>query len=167
MIYYPLSVLMLAGVTEILIISSPEDIGAFRRMFGDGSWLGLTIGYATQEEPRGLADAFIIGADHIGDSSVAMVLGDNIFHGPGFGNLLRRAARDVDGCLLFGYPVRDPERYGVGEVDSQGQLVSLAEKPARPRSNLAITGLYFYDNDVIDIARSLRPSARGELEITD
>jgi glucose-1-phosphate thymidylyltransferase len=167
MIYYPLSVLMLAGITEILIISSPEDIDAFRKMFADGSWLGLSITYATQEEPRGLAEAFIIGADHIGDSSVAMVLGDNIFHGPGFGSLLRQAASDVEGCLLFGYPVRDPERYGVGEIDTQGHLVSLEEKPARPQSNLAITGLYFYDNHVIDIARSLRPSARGELEITD
>jgi glucose-1-phosphate thymidylyltransferase len=167
MIYYPLSVLMLAGVTEILIISSPEDIGNFRKLFADGSWLGLSISYATQDEPRGLADAFIIGADHVGDSSVAMVLGDNIFHGPGFGALLRQAAHDVDGCVLFGYAVRDPERYGVGEIDSQGHLVSLEEKPAMPRSNLAITGLYFYDNHVVDIARSVRPSARGELEITD
>jgi glucose-1-phosphate thymidylyltransferase len=167
MIYYPMSVLMLAGITEILIISSPDDIGSFQKLFADGSWLGLSISYATQEEPRGLADAFVIGADHIGDSSVAMVLGDNIFHGPGFGSLLRQTAQDVDGCVLFGYPVRDPERYGVGDIDSQGRLVSLEEKPARPRSNLAITGLYFYDNHVIDIARSLRPSARGELEITD
>ncbi|MBB1254626.1 glucose-1-phosphate thymidylyltransferase RfbA [Streptomyces alkaliterrae] len=167
MIYYPLSVLMLAGVTDIQIISSPRDLEGFRRLLGDGSDYGLRLTYAEQEEPRGLADAFLIGADHIGDDPVALVLGDNIFHGPGFSALLQEAVTDVDGCVLFGYPVRDPERYGVGELDDEGRLVSLEEKPARPRSNLAITGLYFYDNDVVDIAKNLRPSPRGELEITD
>ncbi|WFB07405.1 glucose-1-phosphate thymidylyltransferase RfbA [Streptomyces sp. LX-29] len=167
MIYYPLSVLMLAGVTEIQIISAPGDVPGFQRLLGDGSILGLTLSYAEQDKPRGLADAFILGAEHIGDDSVALVLGDNLFHGPGFGEILRTSARDVDGCVLFGYPVRDPERYGVGEIDAEGRLIGLVEKPAEPRSNLAITGLYFYDNDVVDIARSLRPSERGELEITD
>ncbi|TVL94143.1 glucose-1-phosphate thymidylyltransferase RfbA [Streptomyces sp. SAJ15] len=167
MIYYPLSVLMLAGVTEIQIISAPGDVPGFQRLLGDGSILGLTLSYAEQDKPRGLADAFILGAEHIGDDSVALVLGDNLFHGPGFGEILRTSARDVDGCVLFGYPVRDPERYGVGEIDAEGRLIGLVEKPAEPRSNLAVTGLYFYDNDVVDIARSLRPSERGELEITD
>ncbi|WP_406864154.1 glucose-1-phosphate thymidylyltransferase RfbA [Streptomyces sp. HUAS MG47] len=167
MIYYPLSVLMLAGITDIQIISSPDDLGGFRRLLGDGSHLGLNLSYAEQDKPRGLADAFIVGADHIGDDSVALVLGDNIFHGPGFSEVLQRCVRDVDGCVLFGYPVRDPERYGVGEIDSAGNLLSLEEKPAEPRSNLAITGLYFYSNDVVEIAKSLAPSERGELEITD
>ncbi|MGD3110236.1 glucose-1-phosphate thymidylyltransferase RfbA [Streptomyces sp. YGL11-2] len=167
MVYYPLSVLMLAGITEIQIISAPGDLAGFQRLLGDGSALGLTLSYVEQDKPRGLADAFILSADHIGDDSVALVLGDNIFHGPGFGELLRDRAQNVDGCVLFGYSVRDPERYGVGETDGTGRLVSIEEKPARPRSNLAITGLYLYDNDVVDIARSLRPSERGELEITD
>jgi glucose-1-phosphate thymidylyltransferase len=167
LIYYPLSVLMLAGIREIQIISSPEDLGNFRRLFGDGSELGLQLTYAEQEEPRGLAEAFLISADHIGDDSVALVLGDNIFHGPGFAAMLQQRVESVDGCVLFGYPVPDPERYGVGEVDEHGNLTSIEEKPAQPRSNLAITGLYFYDNDVIDIAKNLQPSARGELEITD
>ncbi|CAM5636984.1 MULTISPECIES: glucose-1-phosphate thymidylyltransferase RfbA [Streptomyces] len=167
MIYYPLSVLMLAGITDIQIISAPRDLGGFQRLLGDGSDYGLNLTYAEQDEPRGLADAFVIGADHIGDDSVALVLGDNIFHGPGFSGILQDAVVDVDGCVLFGYPVRDPERYGVGELDAAGNLVALEEKPARPRSNLAVTGLYFYDNDVVDIAKNLRPSARGELEITD
>ncbi|WP_165984142.1 glucose-1-phosphate thymidylyltransferase RfbA [Streptomyces sp. YIM 98790] len=167
MIYYPLSVLMLAGITDILVISAPRDRESFRRLLGDGSALGLSIGYAEQDRPRGLAEAFVIGTDHIGDDDVALVLGDNIFHGPGFSGILQENARDVNGCVLFGYPVRDPERYGVAEVDDDGNLVSLVEKPARPRSNLAITGLYFYDNDVVDIAKNLRPSSRGELEITD
>ncbi|MFF8385002.1 glucose-1-phosphate thymidylyltransferase RfbA [Streptomyces kanasensis] len=167
MIYYPLSVLMLAGVTDIHIIAAPGDVPGFQRLLGDGSTLGLTLTYAEQDKPRGLADAFVLGAEHIGDDSVALILGDNLFHGPGFGEILRTSARDVDGCVLFGYPVGDPERYGVGEVDADGRLIGLEEKPARPRSNLAITGLYFYDNDVVDIARSLRPSNRGELEITD
>jgi glucose-1-phosphate thymidylyltransferase len=167
MIYYPLSVLMLAGITDIQIISSPDDLGAFQRMLGDGSWLGISLTYAEQDKPRGLADAFLVSADHIGDDPVALVLGDNIFHGAGFGTLVNRAARNVEGCVLFGHPVRDPERYGVGEVDERGKLISLEEKPAKPRTNLAITGLYLYDNNVVDIAAGLQPSERGELEITD
>lgn len=168
MIYYPLSVLMLGGIKDILVISSPEDLPGFRRLLGDGSDLGLRLTYAEQDEPRGLADAFIIGADHIGDDSVAMILGDNIFHGPGFGGMLETKVRQHErGCVLFGYPVRDPERYGVGELDASGRLVSIEEKPRRPRSDLAITGLYLYDNDVVDMAKNLRPSARGELEISD
>jgi glucose-1-phosphate thymidylyltransferase len=167
MIYYPLSVLMLAGITEIQIISSPEGLDGFRRLLGDGSSLGISLSYAEQDKPRGLADAFLISADHIGDDSVALVLGDNIFHGPKFGTLLHRTVRNVEGCVLFGYPVHDPERYGVGEVDERGRLISIEEKPARPRTNLAITGLYLYDSRVVDISRGLLPSERGELEITD
>ncbi|MEE1929396.1 glucose-1-phosphate thymidylyltransferase RfbA [Streptomyces sp. TRM 70351] len=167
MIYYPLSVLMLAGIRDILIISTPDDLPQFQRLLGDGSTLGLDLGYAEQAEPRGLAEAFVIGARHVGDDPVALVLGDNIFHGSGFAQLLRRHVPHTDGCLLFGYPVKDPERYGVGEADGTGRLLSIEEKPARPRSNRAITGLYFYDNDVVSIARELRPSPRGELEITD
>ncbi|MFF3542090.1 glucose-1-phosphate thymidylyltransferase RfbA [Streptomyces platensis] len=167
MIYYPLSVLMLAGIRDILIISSPGDLNAFRRILGDGSALGVRFSYAEQEKPRGLADAFVIGAEHIGDDPVALVLGDNIFHGPGLGRLLSNAMQGIDGCVLFGYPVHDPERYGVGEVDGDGNLISIEEKPVQPRSNLAITGLYLYDNNVVDIAADLEPSERGELEITD
>ena len=167
MIYYPLSVLMLADIRDILVISTPMDLPIFRRLLGDGSRLGLRIDYAEQAEPNGLAEAFIIGADHIGDDSAALILGDNIFHGPGFSNLLRGKTRDLKGCVLFGYPVSDPHRHGIGEVDADGNLISIEEKPARPRSNRAITGLYFYDNDVVEIARRLSPSARGELEITD
>ncbi|ONI90809.1 glucose-1-phosphate thymidylyltransferase [Actinosynnema sp. ALI-1.44] len=167
MIYYPLSVLMLAGIRDILVISSPADLDGFRRLLGDGAPLGLSISYAEQDEPRGLADAFVIGAAHIGSDSVALVLGDNIFHGPGFSAVVRRSMHAIVGCVLFGYPVQNPERYGVGEVDSRGHLISIEEKPAHPRSDRAITGLYLYDNDVVDIARGLRPSARGELEITD
>jgi glucose-1-phosphate thymidylyltransferase len=167
MIYYPISVLMLAGIRDILIISSPDDLGAFRRLLGDGSTLGVRFSYAVQAEPRGLADAFILGAEHVGGDSVALVLGDNIYHGAGFGALLRQSARDIDGCVLFGYRVREPERYGVGEIDADGNLTAIEEKPASPRSDLAITGLYLYDNEVVDIAAKLQPSARGELEITD
>ncbi|HEY3609351.1 MAG TPA: glucose-1-phosphate thymidylyltransferase RfbA [Pseudonocardiaceae bacterium] len=167
MIYYPLSTLMLAGVRDIQVITSPEYLHDFEALLGDGSAIGLSITYAEQDKPRGLADAFRVGADHIGDDSVALVLGDNIFHGRGFGRMLHRCVRELDGCVLFGYPVRDPERYGVGELDAAGNLVALAEKPAEPRSNLAITGLYLYDNSVVDIARDLEPSERGELEITD
>jgi glucose-1-phosphate thymidylyltransferase len=167
MIYYPLSVLMLAGVTEIQIISSPNDLGAFQRLLGDGSWLGISLSYAEQDKPRGIADAFLVSADHIGDDPVALVLGDNLFHGAGFGTLLHQAAQNVEGCVLFGHPVRDPERYGVGELDERGKLVSIEEKPTKPRTNMAITGLYLYDDKVVDIARGLQPSERGELEITD
>ncbi|MFD9196008.1 glucose-1-phosphate thymidylyltransferase RfbA [Streptomyces phaeochromogenes] len=167
MIYYPLSVLMLAGIRDILIIAKPVDVPQFRRLLGDGSQLGLAIEYGVQPEPNGLAEAFLIGADHIGDDPVALVLGDNIFHGPTFQDLLEASIRELTGCVLFGYTVKDPERYGVAETDAGGRIVSLEEKPARPRSNRAVTGLYFYDNDVVDIAKNVRPSSRGELEITD
>ena len=167
MIYYPLSVLMLAGIREILVISTPADLPSFRALLGDGSQFGLDIGYAEQPSPNGLAEAFVIGADFIGDDSVALVLGDNIFYGQGFSARLQQEVATLGGCTLFGYPVKDPQRYGVGEVDDTGALISIEEKPAVPRSNKAITGLYFYDNRVVDIARNLRPSARGELEITD
>ncbi|MEV5374543.1 glucose-1-phosphate thymidylyltransferase RfbA [Streptomyces nondiastaticus] len=167
MVYYPLSVLMLAGIRDILIISSPQDLPLFQRLLGDGSALGLDIRYAEQAQPRGLAEAFLIGAEFVGDEPCALVLGDNIFHGNRFSELLRDHTSLTDGCVLFGYPVADPQRYGIGEVDAAGRLVSLEEKPASPRSNLAITGLYFYDRHVVDHARELRPSPRGELEITD
>jgi glucose-1-phosphate thymidylyltransferase len=167
MVYYPLSVLMLAGIKEVLIISTPTDLPNFQRLFGDGSQLGIRLEYAEQAEPNGLAEAFVIGADFIGDQDVALVLGDNIFHGQGFAKVLQQHANGIDGCVLFGYPVKDPERYGVGEVDAEGNLISIEEKPALPKSNKAITGLYFYDNQVVEIARGLEPSARGELEITD
>ncbi|MEU5553661.1 glucose-1-phosphate thymidylyltransferase RfbA [Micromonospora sp. NPDC047793] len=167
MVYYPMSVLMLAGIREIMVISTPTSVPPLRALLGDGSRLGLDISYAVQAEPRGIAEAFIIGADHIGDGNSALILGDNVFHGAGFPQLLRTSREELDGCTLFGYPVADPERYGVGEVDARGALVSLEEKPAMPRSDNAITGLYFYDNDVIEIAKDLTPSPRGELEITD
>jgi glucose-1-phosphate thymidylyltransferase len=167
MVYYPLSVLMLAGIREILIISTPADLPLFHRLLGDGSRLGLRLSYAEQAQPNGLAEAFLIGAEFIADEQVALVLGDNIFYGPGFSNRLRQCVASLDGCVLFGYPVKDPQRYGVGEVDATGRLISIEEKPAVPRSNKAITGLYLYDNEVVKIARSLTPSARGELEITD
>ncbi|OQO91010.1 glucose-1-phosphate thymidylyltransferase RfbA [Saccharomonospora piscinae] len=167
MIYYPLSVLMLAGIREILVISTPSDLPNFRRLLGDGSQWGLDLRYAEQPSPNGLAEAFVIGADFVGDDDVALILGDNIFYGRGFSGLLREQSSGLDGCALFGYAVKDPQRYGVGEVDAEGTLLSIEEKPVSPRSNLAITGLYFYDNEVVDIARSLAPSPRGELEITD
>ncbi|HXT45094.1 MAG TPA: glucose-1-phosphate thymidylyltransferase RfbA [Pseudonocardiaceae bacterium] len=167
MVYYPLSVLMLAGIRNILIISTPSDLPLFRRLLGDGSTLGLRLSYAEQAQPNGLAEALIIGADFIADDSVALVLGDNIFYGPGFSSRLRDCVASLDGCVLFGYPVKDPQRYGVGEVDATGTLISIEEKPAAPRSNKAITGLYLYDNEAVKVARSLTPSARGELEITD
>jgi glucose-1-phosphate thymidylyltransferase len=167
MIYYPLSVLMFGGIRDILIISTPADLPLFRRLLGDGSDLGLSLSYAEQPQPNGLAEAFLIGAEHVGTDSVGLVLGDNIFHGPGFPAQLRRCIAELDGCVLFGYPVKDPSRYGVGEADDSGRLISIEEKPARPRSNRAITGLYLYDNDVLEIAKQITPSARGELEITD
>ncbi|GAB2657045.1 glucose-1-phosphate thymidylyltransferase RfbA [Saccharopolyspora gloriosae] len=167
MVYYPLSVLMLAGIRDVLLISTPVDLPLFQRLLGDGSQFGISIEYAEQPQPNGLAEAFVIGADFIGSDPVALVLGDNIFYGQGFSRVLQQSTRDLHGCTLFGYPVRDPHRYGVGEVDSDGKLVSIVEKPEQPRSNKAITGLYFYDNDVVDIARGLTPSPRGELEITD
>jgi glucose-1-phosphate thymidylyltransferase len=167
MIYYSLSVLMLAGITDILIITTPSDKPVFQRLLGDGAWLGIRLEYAEQPEPNGLAEAFIIGEQHVGVDSVALILGDNIFHGPGFSRLLQSKTDDLKGCLLFAYPVSDPQRYGIGEIDDEGNLLSIEEKPRRPRSNRAITGLYFYDNDVVEIAKGLAPSARGELEITD
>ncbi|MGW4488870.1 glucose-1-phosphate thymidylyltransferase RfbA [Amycolatopsis sp. NPDC004368] len=167
MIYYPISVLMLAGIREILVISTPDDVPVFQRLLGDGSQFGLSFTFAEQPSPNGLAEAFVIGANFVGDDSVALVLGDNIFYGQGFSRTLQAASTDLDGCVLFGYRVKDPERYGVGEVDASGKLVSIEEKPVKARSNNAITGLYFYDNGVVDISRSLKPSHRGELEITD
>jgi len=167
MVYYPLSVLMLAGITDILIITTPHDKDQFVRLLGDGSELGISFSYATQAEPNGLAEAFIIGADHIGSDTAALVLGDNIFYGHLLGQTLTEAAQLTRGCRLFGYRVKDPQRYGVAIADSDGRLISIEEKPQHPKSDLAVTGLYFYDNQVVDIARSLRPSARGELEITD
>lgn len=167
MIYYPLSVLMLANVRDILVISAPADLPQFRRLLGDGRKLGLRIEYAEQSRPNGLAEALIIGADHIGTDPVALALGDNIFHGHRFSWVLAEHSSNVHGCVLFGYPVTNPEQYGVAETDASGRLISITEKPVRPRSNRAITGLYFYDHTVVDIAKNLQPSPRGELEITD
>jgi len=167
MIYYPLSVLMLAGIREILVISTPEDLPSFRTLLGDGSQFGIELHYAPQPSPNGLAEAFVIGGEFIGGDSVALILGDNVFYGQGFADRLQREVAELRGATLFGYPVSDPQRYGVGEVDSAGNLLSIAEKPAHPRSNKAITGLYLYDKHVVDIARELTPSQRGELEITD
>ena len=166
MIYYPLSILMLANIRDILIISTPRDLPAFRELFGDGSQLGLNMSYAVQESPRGLADAFIIGDSFIGSDSVALILGDNIFYGQSFSRVLKAAASRDKGATIFGYYVRDPREYGVVEFGSDGKAISIEEKPDKPRSNYAVPGLYFYDNDVVDIAKNVKPSARGEIEIT-
>ncbi|MCL2718023.1 MAG: glucose-1-phosphate thymidylyltransferase RfbA [Lachnospiraceae bacterium] len=166
MIYYPLSILMLADIKEILIISTPRDITVFEELLGDGSQLGMKLSYAVQEHPRGLADAFIIGADFIGTDSVALILGDNIFYGQSFSRILREAASRETGATIFGYYVRDPREYGVVEFDENGKALSIEEKPEHPRSNYAVPGLYFYDNEVVKIAADIKPSARGEIEIT-
>ncbi len=167
MIYYPLSVLMLAGIREILIISTPKDIHLYEDLLGDGKQFGLNIAYEIQPSPDGLSQAFIIGEKFIGSDSVCLILGDNIFYGHGFGNVLLETSKSKDGAVIFGYYVNDPERYGVVEFDNQGNALSIEEKPEKSKSNYAVTGLYFYSNDVVEKARSLKPSARGELEITD
>ena len=167
LVYYPLSTLMLAGIQEILIISTPSDLPRFEQLFGDGARWGLDLRYAVQPSPDGLAQAFLIGREFVGPGPVALILGDNIFYGHGFGSILREAADREEGATIFGYYVRDPERYGVVEIEEDGRVVGLEEKPESPRSHYAVTGLYFYDNQVLDIAAGLEPSARGELEITD
>jgi len=167
MIYYPLSTLMLAGIRDILIISTPEDTPVFQRVLGDGTRYGMSLSYAVQDKPRGLADAFRIGADFIGSERVALILGDNIFYGNGLSHFLREANKEKEGATVFGYYVKDPARYGVVEFDGKGKAISIEEKPLAPRSNYAVVGLYFYDNEVVDIASSLKPSPRGEIEITD
>ncbi|MBI3183467.1 MAG: glucose-1-phosphate thymidylyltransferase RfbA [Myxococcales bacterium] len=167
MVYYPLSSLMLAGIREILVISTPSDLPRFEELLGSGDQWGVRFQYAVQPQPEGLAQAFIIGRQFVGNDSVCLVLGDNIFHGHGLSELVQRAARQQSGATVFGYWVRDPERYGVVELDAAGRPVSIVEKPKQPRSNYAVTGLYFYDNQVLDLAAALRPSARGELEVTD
>ena len=166
MIYYPMSVLMLSGIRDILIISTPRDIGCYRELFGDGSHLGLEISYAVQETPRGLADAFIVGESFIGTSSVCLILGDNIFYGQGFSGILKEIVKRESGATIFGYYVQNPQAYGVVEFDEKGLAVSIEEKPLVPKSHYAVPGLYFYDNDVVKIAKTLKPSARGEIEIT-
>jgi glucose-1-phosphate thymidylyltransferase len=167
MIYYPISVLMLAGIKEILVISTPQDMPSYQRLLGNGSDFGIEIEYAIQPTPDGLAQAFLIGEDFIGDSHVALILGDNIFYGQNFSAKLKTAISNESGATIFGYHVKDPERFGVVDFDSDGKVISIEEKPKNPKSNYAVTGLYFYDNDVIKIAKSIKPSARGELEITD
>lgn len=167
MIYYPLSVLMLAGIREVLVISTPDDISLYSRLLGDGSKLGMKFEYAIQPSPDGIAQAFIIGEKFIGNDNVCLVLGDNIFYGQGFGDIMTDSAKLENGALIFGYYVNDPQRYGVAEFDNAGNVISIEEKPQNPKSNYAVTGLYFYDNDVVEKAKSLKPSKRGEYEITD
>jgi len=166
-VYYSLSVLMLAGIREVLVLSTPEDLPRFAQLLGDGSAWGMRFSYAAQPAPEGIAQAFILGRDFIGSDPVALILGDNIFYGYGLTELVRRASRDVHGATIFGYRVSDPQRYGVAELSADGRVLAIEEKPARPSSSIAVTGLYFYDSDVVEIAQGLRPSARGELEITD
>ncbi|SET21983.1 Glucose-1-phosphate thymidylyltransferase [Natronincola peptidivorans] len=166
MIYYPLSVLMLAGIKDILIISSPRDIGSYEELLGNGQHMGINISYAIQDKPRGLADAFIVGEEFIGDDNVALILGDNIFYGQGFTQILERAVNRKDGATIFGYYVNNPIEFGVVEFDADNNVISIEEKPKKPKSNYAVPGLYFYDNEVVDIAKNVKPSARGEIEIT-
>jgi len=167
MVYYPLATLMLAGIRDVLLITTPDDVEAFKRLLGDGSHIGLRLSYTVQPSPDGLAQAFILGRDFVGADRVALALGDNLFFGQGFTDVLKRAAGRTQGATVFGYPVRDPQRYGVVEFDDAGRAISIEEKPTQPRSSFAVTGLYFYDNDVLEIAARLKPSPRGELEITD